>query len=160
MVELDYYDAWYKGSVDLHKSIGICLLVLWCLRLFWRAINTKQQPQFVTGKFEKIEQLAAHWMHCLLYLVMIVLMCSGYLISTADGRGIMVIEIFEIPAFNVSIANQEDIAGDVHFILAWLLISLDCSHDLAAIKHHRINKDDTLKKMTVCKKLHTKYKIR
>ena len=25
MVELTYYDSWYKGSLDLHKSIGLSL---------------------------------------------------------------------------------------------------------------------------------------
>lgn len=37
MVELIYYDVWYKGFLDLYKSVGIILVVLllfcfgWCL---------------------------------------------------------------------------------------------------------------------------------
>jgi cytochrome b561 len=75
------------------------------------------------------------------------LMCSGYLISTADGRGIWIFELVEVPAVTALIENQEDIAGEIHFILAWCLIGLVAVHAAAAFKHHFINKDDTLKKM-------------
>jgi len=108
--------------------------------------------QEANTNFEKFEKRAAHWMHLLLYSMMVLLMCSGYLISTADGRGISVFEFFEVPAIAAMIENQEDIAGEVHLILAWCLICLVAMHSLAAIKHHFIDKDDTLKKMIGCKK--------
>jgi len=147
MVELSYYDAWYKGSLELHKSIGVVLFIFWCVRLLWRLVNVN--PAFPEAKndFEKIELLAAHWAHLLLYLMMLLLMCSGYLISTADGRGIVVFEVFEVPAVSALIENQEDIAGDIHWTLAWCLIGLVVVHSAAAFKHHFINKDNTLKKM-------------
>jgi len=152
MVELSYYDAWYKGSLDLHKSIGVLVFILWCIRIIWRLLNVSPVVPEVNTTFEKFEQRAAHWMHLLLYLIMVLLMCSGYLISTADGRGISVFELFEVPAINALIDNQEDIAGEIHLILAWCLIVLVAIHSLAAIKHHFINKDDTLKKMIGYKK--------
>lgn len=152
MVELSYYDAWYKGSLDLHKSIGVSLFILLCVRIIWRLINISPAMQAAHTKFEKFEQGAAHWMHLLLYLMMVLLMCSGYLISSADGRGISVFDFFEVPAITALIENQEDLAGEVHLILAWCLIGLVAIHSLAAIKHHFINKDDTFKKMMGCKK--------
>ena len=151
MVELGYYDSWYQGSQVLHKSIGICLFILWFLRLFWRLANDVHKASFPTSTIERIEQTAAHWMHRLLYLVMLLLLCSGYLISTADGRAIVVFEMFEVPAIEALIANQEDVAGDVHLILAWTLIGLVSIHAFAAIKHHFIDKDDALKKMIIWK---------
>jgi len=147
MVELSYYDAWYKGSLDLHKSVGVVLFILWCVRLLWRLVNVSPVSPEAQNDFEKFEQLAAHWMHLLLYLMMLLLMCSGYLISTADGRGILVFEFFEVPAVPSLIENQEDIAGEIHLILAWCLVGLVAVHSVAAFKHHFINKDDTLKKM-------------
>jgi cytochrome b561 len=152
MVELSYYDAWYKGSLELHKSIGVSLFILWCVRMVWRLINVSPAMQKANTNFEKFEQHAAHWMHLLLYLLMVLLMSSGYLISTADGRGISVFEFFEVPAITALIENQEDIAGEIHLILAWSLIGCVTIHSLAAIKHHFINKDDTFKKMIACKK--------
>jgi len=147
MVELSYYDAWYKGSLELHKSVGVVLFIFLCIRLFWRLVNVNPAFPKAKNKFEKFELLAAHWAHLLSYLLMLLLMCSGYLISTADGRGVLVFELFEVPAVPALIENQEDIAGEIHFIIAWCLIGLVAVHTVAAIKHHFINKDDTFKKM-------------
>jgi cytochrome b561 len=78
---------------------------------------------------------------------MVALMFSGYLISTADGREVDVFNLFSLPAMPFSIDNQEDIAGDVHEILAWTLILLSTIHGLAALKHHFVDRDNTLKRM-------------
>lgn len=143
MVELTYYDAWYKGSLDLHKAIGVILLLLLILRMLWRAVNIN--PQALPGV--KWEQRSAHIMHIGLYIFMLALMVSGYLISTADGRGIDVFALFNVPALPWGIENQEDIAGEIHEVLAWLLISMASLHGLAAIKHQVINKDGGLMRM-------------
>ncbi|MBQ4877340.1 cytochrome b [Pseudoalteromonas luteoviolacea] len=143
MVELTYYDAWYKGSLDLHKSLGIILIVLWLFRLAWRQLNTK--PKVLPGP--KLEQIAARVGHQLLYVLMLLLLLSGYFISTADGRPISVFELFEIPALPWSFDNQEDILGDIHFWLAWSLIGFVVVHMLAALKHQFINKDGGLSRI-------------
>lgn len=142
MVELTYYDPWYRGSLDLHKSLGIILLALWIARIVWRQLNTSPAP---TGT--PLEQKAAHGVHLLLYFLMISLMVTGYLISTADGRGIPVFGLFEIPALPLSFENQEDVAGTVHWALAWGLMALVGLHAAAAIKHHVKDKDTTLIRM-------------
>ncbi len=146
MVELSYYDSWYRGSLTLHKSIGMTLLLLWLARVVWRCINVSPKSA-VLNRRERLEQAAAHWMHIALYTVILGLMASGYLISTADGRGIEVFELFTVPALPWSIDNQEDVAGDIHEILAWSLIAMAAIHALAALKHHFIDKDKTLTKM-------------
>jgi cytochrome b561 len=79
--------------------------------------------------------------------LMLALMIAGYLISTADGRPIDVFNLFSVPATLHGLADQEDIAGEVHEILAWALVLLAGVHALAALKHHFINRDSTLLKM-------------
>ena len=142
MVELTYYDPWYRGSLDLHKSIGMVLLILWFTRIVWRWLNTEPSPVGTP-----LEQKAAHWVHMLLYLLMIALMVTGYLISTADGRGIVIFELIEVPAIPFAFDNQEDVAGVIHWGLAWTLIGLVGLHAAAAIKHQLIDKDNTLARM-------------
>ena len=90
MVDLTYYDPWYKDSLDLHKSIGMTLLLLFLLRLCWKAINQSPKPL----KGPKWEQVVATATHHSLYLLLFLLMLSGYLISTADGRGVAVFNLF------------------------------------------------------------------
>jgi len=143
MVELTYYDAWYRGSLDLHKSLGMVLLALLLFRRIWQALNTT--PNALTAA--KWQQVSATIMHHGLYMIMLFLMVSGYLISTADGRAIIVFDLIHIPALPWSINHQEDIAGDIHALLAWLLISMVVLHAFAAIKHHFIDKDRSLVRM-------------
>jgi cytochrome b561 len=142
MVELTYYDEWYRGSLDLHKSLGIVLLLVWLGRVIWRWLNTSPEMAGTA-----IEKKVAHYVHIFLYLLMIALMTTGYLISTADGRAIEVFGLFDIPAMSISIENQEDIAGDIHWGIAWSLMMMVALHALAAIKHQLVNKDGTLMKM-------------
>lgn len=145
MVELTYYDAWYKGSLDLHKNIGMTLFAVLILRILWRVLNVT--PKNADQSANEIEVNAAHYAHLALYGLMAILMISGYLISTADGRSIDVFGLISIPALPISFANQEDIVGNIHEILAWTLILLSVGHTLAALKHHFINKNNTLVRM-------------
>lgn len=143
MVELTYYDAWYKGSLDLHKSVGLVVALLLLLRIVWRWRNPA--PAALPGP--RWEQRAAHGAHLLLYGLMVLLVVSGYLISTADGRAIEVFGWVSVPALPWAVDKQEDIAGEIHEILAWSLMALVALHLLAALKHHFINKDRTLTRM-------------
>ena len=144
MTELDYYHAWYKRGPDLHKSIGILLFFITLLRIAWMLLNPKPLPPAHSPAWER---RAAHITHGLLYLLLLAVMLSGYLISTADGRGIGVFGLFEIPALPWAAEHQEDIAGEIHEILAFSLIGLALLHAGAALKHHFMNRDDTLRRM-------------
>lgn len=151
MVDLTYYHTWYKTAPALHKSIGILLFILMVLRLFWR---TKQvTPDHLTSH-SNFERKAGKLIHSTLYALIFMVMLSGYLISTADGRGIEVFELFVIPGFGSFFENQEDLAGLVHKWLAYGLIALALLHTLAALKHHFIDKDNTLNRMIGRRQIH------
>lgn len=144
MVGLDYYSSWYTDAPTIHKSIGILLFMAMLLRVCWRWISP---PPGHLPSHGRMTQLATKGGHAFLYLGLFVLMISGYLISTADGRGISVFDLFEVPATLTSIPNQEDVAGLVHEYLAWALVIFAGLHGLAALKHHFIDRDSTLKRM-------------
>ena len=143
MVDLSYYDAWYKGSLDLHKSIGITLAAVFFARLVWRL--SQAQPNALATS--TLQRRVAGFVHFMLYALLLLLFLSGYLISTADGRVISVFGVIDVPALGSFVDNQEDIAGDIHFYLAWTLIITIVLHALAALKHHFINRDRTLVRM-------------
>jgi cytochrome b561 len=147
MVTLGYYDPWYQRAPNIHKSIGILLFATMLARLVWRYSNPSPE---ISGS--AMEKKAASWAHRLMYALMYLLMLSGYLISTADGRSIDVFGWFSVPATLSGIENQEDIAGKIHELLAFTLLTLAFVHALAALKHHFVDRDQTLKRM-----LSTKY---
>ncbi len=144
MVELTYYDPWYKTAPWLHKSSGVLLFVLTVARLLWRSGTPSPAP---LASHTPLERRAASTVHHLLYLLLVAVMLSGYLISSADGRGIEVFGWFEVPATLHGIAQQEEIAGTIHRLLTYTLIAVALLHALAALKHHFFDKDRTLKRM-------------
>ena len=144
MVELGYYHEWYRTAPHIHKSVGFLLLVLTLLRLVWRFISNPPSP---LAEHSRPIQLASQLGHWVLYMALIILMVSGYLISTADGRAIAVFSWFEVPALVTGIDRQAELAGQIHFYLAWGLMGLAGVHALAALKHHWWDKDVTLKRM-------------
>lgn len=144
MVELDYYSEWYKTAPDFHRSTGILIVIALVFRFIWRLSNTipKSQPNL-----KNWEVKAANFVHYLIYLLVVLIVLTGYLISTADGRSVDVFGWFEVPATITDIEDQADRAGDLHYYLGIFLMVLASVHALAALKHHFIDKDKTLIRM-------------
>lgn len=144
MVGLDYYSPWRKSAPDLHKSIGLVLLGVMLLRVIWRFVSPPPPAPASHGAFTR---LAAKLGHALLYLGLFGVMIAGYLISTADGVGIPVFGLFEVPALVSDLPDQADVAGVIHLYLAWGVVIFAILHALAALKHHFIDRDATLARM-------------
>ena len=144
MVDLDYQHQWYRTAPHLHKSIGVIIITLVLLRLIWRWINPTPQSLPSHKVWEKI---LAKITHMVLYLLLISMFFSGYLITTAEGKSLEVFNWFSIPSVVSSIDNLEDLAGEIHEAIAFTIISLVVLHALAALKHHFIDKDGTLLRM-------------
>ncbi|WP_088742476.1 cytochrome b [Cobetia sp. QF-1] len=142
MTSLGYYDSWYKLGPWWHKSVGISLFALTVLRLVWRHLQITPQAHGTRN-----EQRAAFVGHVLLYVLLLVVMASGYLISTADGRGISVFGLFEMPALITGLKDQATLAGDVHWYASCGLVILSLGHAAAAFKHHLLDGQDTLRRM-------------
>ncbi|WP_344803177.1 cytochrome b [Allohahella marinimesophila] len=144
MVDLDYYHPWYTDAPDLHRSIGIVLLALVSARLIWRLSNPQPAPVAGHGQLQRLAAAIVHW---LLYLDLFIVMISGYLISTADGRSIDVFGLFDLPALLPAEKGREELAGIVHWYAALVLVSMAGLHAAAALKHHFIDRDETLRRM-------------
>ena len=144
MVGLDYYSTWRKDAPDLHKSIGLTLFAIMLLRVLWRFVSP---PPPAPASHGRLTRLGAKLGHGFLYLGLFAVMIAGYLISTADGVGIPVFGLFEVPALVSGLPDQADVAGVVHLYLAWALVIFAGIHGLAALKHHFIDRDATLTRM-------------
>ncbi len=144
MIDLTYYDKLKYTLPAFHKSIGMLLILVFVFSLIWKMINLTPKPVEGSTGFEIIASKLAHL--GLAGLIAIILL-TGYLIPTAKGMGISVFGWFEVPATITSIPQQEDITGLIHKYLAYTVIGLALLHAAAALKHHFINKDDTLRRM-------------
>lgn len=145
MMELSYYDPWYRTAPDIHKSIGIALVLVTLIRLVYRF--AVPYPGALPGHSAMV-RLAAKLVHGAIYLLLLVMFVSGYLITTAQGDALVVFGGYlELPSLISGIDNLEDKAGEIHEIAAFTLIGLAVLHAVAALKHHFIDRDDTLLRM-------------
>ncbi|HET8800754.1 MAG TPA: cytochrome b [Marinobacter sp.] len=144
MVDLTYYHDWYKRAPDIHRSIGLLLFGVMLLRVVWRLANPVPKP---LPEHSRVEVLGAHAVHGLLYLLIFVAMVSGYLISTAGGDPISVFGWFDVPSVTGRVDRMEDLAGEVHYWATWALVILAGLHGVAALKHHMVDRDNTLRRM-------------
>lgn len=144
MVTLSYYDGWYHQGPEVHKSIGILLMMGLVMRVIWRLFSP---PPKALQSDSTVTRISASLGHIALYLLLFSIIISGYLISTADGKPISVFGWFEIPATFADAGAQADLAGSIHLWLAWTVVILSVLHGLMAFKHHFIDKDDTLNRM-------------
>jgi cytochrome b561 len=144
MVELTYYDALYTTLPFIHKSLGMLLIPAFAFNLLWKCIDKKPEP---TNGVNALEQRLASLLHWIFYSVIAVILISGYLIPTSDGEVIDVFGLVSVPATITSILQQPDQVGLVHQYLAYALLALVLLHVAAALKHHFINRDNTLGRM-------------
>lgn len=142
MVDLTYYHPWYRSAPELHKGVGVVVFLLVLVRLIWRVNHGV--PAGVGPRWQQRAARAGHW---LLYALLVAVPISGYFISTADGRPLEMFGLFSIPALVSEVENLEDIAGLIHQLLAYALTGLALVHAGAALAHHYIAKDDTLRGM-------------
>ena len=145
---LDYYDANYKVVPLWHKSLGVLFFMLVIFRTVWRFVSPVPQLE---DSLSILEKKAATGFQIVFYLLMLIIPLSGYAVATSEGEAISVFGWFSISSI-LQFDNSSDIVSDIHSTLAWLLIVLAGIHALAALKHHIIDKDNTMLKMLGLKK--------
>lgn len=132
---------------DLHKSFGVVALALIALRLVWlRVTPAPQLPAVFAGK----EKMVVKMLQGLLYLLMILLPISGYLMSNAGGHPIHFFGLFEMPAIVGESKTIGGIAHEVHEYGGWAMLVIIVLHMAGAIKHRIKDKggeSDILKRM-------------
>ena len=143
MVQLDYYSPWYHKLPEWHTIAGLFLALLWLLVLL-RLVTVK--PEF-TNNYSATEKSMALWVKRLFYISVVVMVLTGYLIVTAGGDELLLFDSLKIPAISHFSVTQIDNLGLIHEYTSYSIMVLLGLHILAALKHHFIDKDETLKRM-------------
>jgi cytochrome b561 len=135
--------SWERSLVAVHKDIGIGLIVLVVLRLLWRLTHRPPQTVLHTA----LVGTAAKLGHAALYALMALVPVIGLVYSIRRGQSFD-FGLFSLPPFQA--AEPRDITRPIrewHEWAAYVLIGLAGLHALAALWHHVIRKDDTLRLM-------------
>lgn len=136
----------------LHKSIGTLMLPVILLRVLWR-MKSGWPP--VIGNVSRAMQLLSKSIHILLLLLTLMIPLTGMLFSAASGHGfgIFGLELFaanHAPNGSDVIAHSEfwaDLGHEMHEILGYTMLLAVGLHVAGALKHHFIDKDQTLLRM-------------
>lgn len=136
----------------IHKSLGVIFLVFALYRIINRIREGWPTP---VGTASPAQELIARIVHWGLILSTVIYPVSGMMMSGGGGRGIYVFGI-ELLAMNkdavtgkVVVLNETvaSIGHTLHGALVWVVVGIIVAHILGALKHHFIDKDETIKRM-------------
>ncbi|MEO1082160.1 MAG: cytochrome b [Pseudomonadota bacterium] len=139
--------AFSEGKVALiqqHKSSGMVLALFMLFRIARRARHGFLPS---TENRRGFRSLAARGVHVLLLLLPVGMVVSGVLRSLAYGRSVKVFGAEFIPAVMEKNDQLHAVASDAHAVIAWLLLACIAMHVTAALWHHFVTRDETLRRM-------------
>ena len=156
------FGGWYMSDLpdgapgqyflyQMHKSVGITILLLSVARIIWRAMNP---PPPLPDDMNGLEKTASHLVHLGFYGLMIALPLTGWLYSSVSAK-------LDVPTVLYGLVSWPDVpfvdglktesaSGVVNFIhskLAWVALGLLALHVAGAIKHEISAEEGVLKRM-------------
>ena len=128
---------------QLHKSVGITILLLSLARLAWRL--THRPPLAVEGGFSGF---LAKAVHTGLYVFMIAQPLTGWIVVSTSPIEIPTVFWGVIPWPHLPLPGSlNEMAEETHEILAWTGIALFALHVAGALRHQFLLKDGLLRRM-------------
>lgn len=130
--------------ISYHKWLGVTIFLLAIARLAWRAKHT---PPPLPDSMLTWQQTVTHAVHHLLYVLIIAIPLSGWLMSSAKGFQTVYFGVLPLPDLIGKDKELGDILREVHELLNYTMLVLVMAHTGAALKHHFIDHDGVLARM-------------
>ena len=127
-----------------HKWAGVTILFLSAVRLLWRL--THRPPADLAMPAWQLR--AAHLTHQLLYVLFFAVPLAGWAYSSAAGFPIVWFGVLPLPDFVPVDKALAETFKLTHRVLAYGLAALILMHLAAALKHHLIDRDGLLRRMS------------
>jgi len=141
------------GMFQLHKSVGITVLVLSVARLAWRLVNSPPPSVAPMKPWEHRVASATYWFF---YAMMIGMPLTGWAMVSVSPYNIPTLLWKTIPWPHIGFlhrldttgkAQVEAIGGNIHLYLALGGAALIALHVAAALKHQFVARDGVLGRM-------------
>lgn len=127
-----------------HKWAGVTIFLLVLIRLGWRATHRPPAPPATMPRWQ---QRAAEGVHGLLYVLMVAIPLSGWLMSSAKGFQTVYFGVLPLPDLLAKNKELGELLTVVHKTLNFTLAGLVLAHVGAALKHHFLDRDGVLSRM-------------
>jgi cytochrome b561 len=145
-IEADEPNALYMW----HGSLGVLVLLLTLIRILWAVVS---RPPPLPQTMSIAARSLALTVHIALYVLLVAVVFSGWLVSSAEGAAINVFGVASIPSLNAVMASaagygfDEDAFEELHEVLGNVLLVFAALHALAAVKHQFFDRDHLLARM-------------
>ncbi len=139
----------HEGRFQLHKSIGITLLILTVARIVWRWLN----PPPPLPDMPSLEKRASHLVHIGFYALMLVLPLAGWVLVSSSKFHVPTVLFGAVSwphlpfmgPFKTELGHT--LVETLHSKGAWLLIALLALHVAGAVKHEVTGDEGVLRRM-------------
>lgn len=128
----------------MHKSFGLTVLGMTLLRLLWRLWAGAPAAVPSTPRWQ---QWLANAVHGALYALLLAIPLSGWLYNSASGFPLKWFGLFSLPKLSGYQPELKHFAHEAHETLFYVLALLVLLHAVAALKHHYLDRDSTLRRM-------------
>jgi len=126
---------------SLHIVAGAILAIVLAYRIYWRATAGAHLPLEGSALMQRIVRL----MHWALYAAVLAAVVLG--LANTWVRGDNIFNLFSIPAFDPGNKELRHTMGELHELAANAVLILAGLHAAAALVHHHLLKDNTLRRM-------------
>jgi len=126
-----------------HKWIGVTVFLLAIARVAWR-IGHPAPPPAGMPAWQRIASVATHH---LLYVLILAVPVSGWLMSSAKGFQTVYLGMIPLPDLLAKDKELGDMLTTVHQILNFTMAALVITHVAAALKHYVVDRDEVLGRM-------------
>lgn len=127
-----------------HKWAGMSLLVIIVVRLAWRLSHPAPALPLEMSPLSRLMAHAGHW---LLYVLMLAIPISGWLMSSAQGFQVVWFGVVPLPDLVPKDKALGELFLSVHVVLNYTMLVAVIGHVGAALQHHFIKKDTILTRM-------------
>lgn len=135
----------HPAALVTHIAIGTTIFLLLIMRLSWRFIDPPPPPE--PTALGRIAEIGAQSAHYALYGLLVAIPILGMLVQFTRGNALPIFGLLEIPSPWVRDRALADSLLEIHEWLANTLVVVASLHGAAALMHHFVLGDRTLRRM-------------
>ena len=134
-----------REFIQIHKALGLTVLVLTLVRIGWRVANPAIPLPDTMKRWEKI---VSRTTHVLFYVLLLAMPLTGWAAVSATGRELSWFGLFNWPLLPISGGRDafKSIIG-IHELVMKGMYGLIALHVVGALKHQFIDRDNVLHRM-------------
>lgn len=137
-----HHDTLPTAEIAWHLSVGAAIIAAMAIRIIWRMTHAPEPAELSPHL-----RLASNLTHWLLYALLLVVPLAGWANASARGWKVTLLGVLPYPALASRGSSTGMALGDIHSVLAWMLLAVIVLHIGAALLHRFVLRDSVLKRM-------------